>query len=248
MFDDTLSEHEPEPNYAKVFPHVKDDPRHALGFLENKLSRIEAIAQSNYVETSNVFGKGFLVPLLRMGVKPGLVFLNRNFRETAKSLFKRGSTPMRTERGRHYSADPRAPGSLPVFSPDKLSDYQLCFWGVLDSYYRQLMAQSIYDEEGGVYHWVTANDFHDFEKTLEVGRNFGLEVSDLEKARDYHGSVVREHHNPNRGGRDAGCMDFAGQEIEVLDRVSFFVPRLVDEFLAGDFIGHDVVEAIYGGR
>ncbi|GEK74048.1 MULTISPECIES: hypothetical protein [Halomonas] len=247
MFDDTLSEHEPEPNYATVFPAVKDDPRHAFGFLEKKLAHIDGIAPSSYVETSNVFGKGFLIPLLRLGLRPGLIFLNREFRETAKSLYKRGSTPMRTERGRHYSADPRVPGSLPVFSPEQLSDYQLCFWGVLDSYYRQLMARDIYDAEGGVYHWVTATDFHDFETTLEVGRKFGLGVKDIEAARAFHASVTQEHHNPNRGGRSADGMELTAQEVEVLDRVSFFAPGFVDDVLGSRFIDQGVVDAIHGG-
>lgn len=39
IFSDTLSVHEPEPNYATMLPQVKKDPRHALAFLEKKLKR-----------------------------------------------------------------------------------------------------------------------------------------------------------------------------------------------------------------
>ncbi|ATJ84647.1 hypothetical protein BEI_3660 [Halomonas beimenensis] len=246
IFDDTRSEHEPEPNYATFLPRVKADPRHALKFLEGKLNHIESIRESNYVETSNVFGKGFLIPLLRMGVFPGLIFLNRDFRETAKSLYKRGSTPMRTTRGSHYSSDPRVPGSLPLFLPDELSDYQLCFWGVLDSYYRQLQAKDIYDQEGGVYSWVTADDFHDFNHTLSVGHRFGLRAKHVEVARRMHAEVVGRHHNPNKGGRSSEGMEFTEPEIEVLDRVSFYSPRFIDAVLSSDFIASDVVSRIQG--
>lgn len=244
VFDDTLSEHEPHPNYAMALPKVKEDPRHAIGFLEKKLAHIEGMSASNYVETSNVFGKGFLIPLLRMGVRPGLLFLNRDFRETAKSLYKRGSTPMRTERGVYYSADPRVPGSLPIFSPASLSDYQLCFWGVLDSYFRQLKAREIYDREGGEYEWVTAGDFHKFDRTLDVGRRFGLGVSDMDEAREQHSRVVGQHHNPNPAGRSADGMEFLDQEIEVLDRISFYTPGFVDDVLNSQFIDKGVVSRV----
>ena len=65
LFEDTLAEHEPAPDYASILPRVKRDPRFALDFLDKKLEAISRVQQGNYVETSNVFGKGFLIPLLR---------------------------------------------------------------------------------------------------------------------------------------------------------------------------------------
>ncbi|MDR5866923.1 hypothetical protein [Halomonas koreensis] len=247
IFNDVRSEHEPHPNYADVFQSVKLDPRHALLFLEKKLDSIYASRESSYVETSNVFGKGFLIPLLRMGVMPGLIFLNRDFRETAKSLYKRGSTPARSDNGKRYSADPTLPGALPVFSPMTLSDYQLCFWGVLDAFYRQLQAQSIYDSEGGVYCWVTAEDFHDYENVIRIGAKFGLEVDDEEAARKKHAEVVAFHHNPNKGGRDTSGLSFLDEEIEVVDRVSFYAPEFAETVLRSRFVDSKLSSSFFSG-
>lgn len=243
IFDDTLSLHEPDPNYADVLPQVKADPRHAVAFLREKLAFIAAAAEKNYVETSNVFGKGFLIPLLRLGVAPGLVFLNRDFRQTATSLFERGSTPMRTDRGRHFSADPRVPGSLPVHAPDSLSDYQLCYWGVLDAYARQLQAAAIYRSEGrDNFIWATANDFHDFDFTLATGRRFGLGTADPQAAQRQHREIIAAHHNPNRRRRDGSeRLAFSGEEAELLDRIGFLDPLFVEQALDSGFVHREVL-------
>ncbi|MEO1855575.1 hypothetical protein [Chromohalobacter sp.] len=244
IFSDTLSVHEPEPNYASILPKVKEDPRHALVFLERKIKAINSTQPSNYVETSNVFGKGFLIPLLRSGIFPNLIFLNRDFRETAKSLYKRGSTPMRTQRGAHFSADPRAPGSLPIFSPDTLSDYQLCYWGVLDSYFRQLEAKNIYDQEGKKYCWVTADAFHDFDLTMSIGHHFGLQVKNHDSAKALHSEITSQHHNPNVNKREVDQASLTKEEIAVIDRIAFFKPLFIDEVLSSDFISNHVISEI----
>ncbi|MCH4562968.1 hypothetical protein MKP05_07475 [Halomonas sp. EGI 63088] len=241
LFDDTRSLHEPEPNYATVFPLVKEDPERAITFLEKKIDHINGYPEGHYVETSNVFGKGFLIPLLRLGIMPGLLLLNRDFRKTASSLFERGSTPMRTQRGRHFSADPRVPGSLPIHEPESLTDYQLCYWGVLDSYARQIQAASVYDNEGGKYRWLTANDFHDFDNVMEIGGFFGLSVSDREVAEKHHKEIASLHHNPNKvKGRDPEALSFLDEEAEVLNRVAFFDPVFVKKALDSLFLDDDV--------
>jgi len=244
IFSDTLSVHEPEPNYATMLPKVKKDPRHALSFLERKIKEINKTQPKNYVETSNVFGKGFLIPLVRNGIFPNLIFLNRDFRETAKSLYKRGSTPMRTQRGAHFSADPRVPGSLPIFSPDTLSDYQLCYWGVLDSYFRQLEAKNIYDQEGKKYCWVTANDFHDFDLTMSIGLHFGLQVENYNSAKALHSEIATQHHNPNINKREVHQASLTKEEIEVIDRIAFFKPLFIDEVLSSGFISNELTSEI----
>lgn len=236
IFDDTRSEHEPEPNYASVLPSVKENPRYAIHFMKNKIQSINVLKEKNYVETSNVFGKGFFIPLVRMGVYPRLILLNREFRKVAESLFKRGSFPMRTEMGQHFSADPSYPGSLPVFQPDSLTDYQICFWGVLDSYFRQKKAAEIYDTLGRTYIWAAASDFNDFDKTLEIGDKLGLVVKD--KAEGLHKEKMSVHHNPNKKntGLDDVNINFDAEEKEVIDRIAFYEPMFIDCVIASSFL------------
>ena len=246
LFDNIRSEHEPQPNYADVLPYVKANPRYAIQFLEKKIGVINMIQEDNYIETSNVFGKGFFIPLIRMGVFPKLVFLNREFREVAQSLYKRGSFPARTKIGRHYSADPSFAGTLPIFQPSHLSDYQVCFWGVLDSFWRQQSAAAIYDKEGKKYIWASATDFNDFERTLEIGEYLGLFVRDKEEAEFYHRRETNKHHNANSqtAGVSRGHIDFDGEEKEVIDRVAFYDPIFVDSVLESRYVSKTLVNAV----
>lgn len=237
VFEDTLSVHEPEPNCANHLPLVKQDPRHAVDFLKKKLSHIDGIREANYVETSSVFGKGFFIPLLRMGITPNLIFLNRNFRKTASSLFQRGSIPMRTQRGRHFSADPRVPGSLPIYAPDDLSDYQLCYWGVLDTFARQLQAAAIYDSQGCArYRWAASGDFHDFAFLKNIGDAFGLSIGNEDAARKQHDAIKSKHHNPNRALNKVSLpASLDEEEIAVLDRASYYSPMIIENALTSPF-------------
>ncbi|WP_145961287.1 hypothetical protein [Salinisphaera sp. LB1] len=229
LFDHIHSEHEPEPNYASIFPDIKQDPRFAIDFLKKKIKKINESKAKHYAETSNVFGKGFLIPLARMGICPNLIFLNRNFRDTAKSLYVRGSYPARTPMGQHYSSDPSAPGSLPIFDVDSLTNYQLCYWGVLDSYHRQLYAQKICTDLGKQYVWTSPGELQDFDTTMAIGKHLGLTISEPERAREQHKRVTALHHNPNRGGNNEEPeIDYGLEETEVIDRVAFFDPLFID--------------------
>ena len=237
IFDDVLSEHEPEPNYASLLPDVKENPRFSIEFLDKKIDKINGVNQKHYVETSNVFGKGFFIPLVRMGVFPKLILLNREFRKVAESLFKRGSFPMRSKMGVHYSADPSCPGSLPIFQPETLTNYQLCYWGVLDSYWRQLRAADLYDANGKVYVWASTSDFNDFKKTLEIGKYLGLEVSDVDYAERVHNQLSSKHHNPNKnvGVADLDDVLLNDEELEVIDRVAFYEPLFIDKVIESPY-------------
>ncbi|MCX2780127.1 hypothetical protein [Microbulbifer thermotolerans] len=246
IFDDIRSLHEPEPNYANLFPTVKQTPEKAIAFLQSKIAIINEYPEKHYVETSNVFGKGFLIPLLRLGVMPGLLFLNRNFRKTASSLYERGSTPMRTQMGRHYSADPRFPGTLPIYEPENLTDYQLCYWGVLDAYARQIQAENIYKNENGKFYWVTTNDFHNFDKLMEIGDYFGLSLTDKKQAQERHKKIISLHHNPNKvKARSSTSVAFLEEEADVLNRVAFFDPLFTDKALSSPFIENEVKNRFY---
>lgn len=249
IFDNTCSLHEPEPNYARALPSVKESPENAIPFLQKKIAFINNLPEENYVETSNVFGKGFFIPLLRMGIMPGLLFLNRNFRKTASSLYERGSTPMRTEMGKHFSSDPRTPGSLAIYKPENLTDYQLCYWGVLDAYARQIQAESIYKAEGGNFLWVTADDFHDFETLIAIGKHFKLSISDEKPAKEKHKKIISTHHNFNkRKLRNASEISFADEESEVINRIAFYNPLFAERVISSPFTNADIKEIFRHGE
>ena len=178
---------------------------------------------------------------LRLGVQPGLVLLSKDFRKVAHSLHARGSCPMRTERGHHYSADPSLPGNLPVFDPDSLSDYQLCYWGVLDAHARQCQAEKIYAQEGVSEKilWTSAQDLHCFEQVEAMGKTFGLEFADRTAARKSHDEIKDLHFNPNAGSSRSSVANAARQEAVVLDWIGFFDPIFVEHLLQSPLMADD---------
>lgn len=248
IFSDIRSEHEPAPNYADIFPSVKENPRESINFLKKKIDIINGFKEQHYAETSNVFGKGFLIPLVRMGISPQLIFLNREFRKTAKSLYTRGSFPMRTALGRRFSADPTVPGSLPIFEPHTLSNYQLCYWGVLDAYYRQIQVEQLYQKISGNFLWASTEDFNDFEKTLKIGSTLGLHVDNLEEARCIHEEITTIHHNPNRpslAGIGETPIDHDEEETEVIDRVAFYDLLFIEHVRHSQFIDASLAKKLH---
>ena len=244
LFSDTLSQHEPDPNFASVFVQVKDDPRIAVKFWETKLDVISKYAQANYVETSNVFGKGYFLPLVRaFDIYPNLLLITRDFRDTAKSLYKRKSTPVRSSSGMMYSCHPEQPGTLPIFAYQGLTDYQLCYWAVLDSYYRQMQAEDIYKDKGlSNYMWLTADDLHDFSTFQKAGEVCGLVFDDEEEAEKRHKEISGTIYNANPERAVEDVDDMAKQEAIVLDRIAYFDILTVEKILKSKY-AHDDVKA-----
>lgn len=238
LFDDTHSEHEPEPNFAADFPSVKQDPREAVEFWKKKLDVISKYPQKNYVETSNVFGKGYFIPLLRAyDIYPNLILLAREFRDIAKSLYKRGSIPARSQNGKLFSCHPEQPGALPIFKYEQLTDYQMCYWAVLDAFMRQLQAEGIYASKGlNNFAWVTAKDFHNFETLKNCGALFGLTFSDEEDAKKTHAEMIQKTFNANPDRDVDPIEDIDKQEAIVIDRIAYFNMTFAETILQTDFV------------
>lgn len=245
LFDDIRSEHEPNPNFAPLFPKVKEDPRIAYKFWETKLEAISKHKEKNYVETSNVFGKGYFLPLIRaFDIYPNLLFITRDFRDTAKSLFKRGSIPARSRNGLMFSCYPsEQPGALPIFQHESLTDYQMCYWAVLDSFYRQLQAEQIYKQrELSNFVWLTANDLHDFEFFKKCGDVFGLEISDLEKVKKEHAKMSATTYNANPDRKVEELDDRDKQEAIVIDRVAYYNVLFAEKVIESKYTRKSVKE------
>jgi len=238
LFKDTLSVHEPEPNFAHAFPQVKYDPRLAVQFLEKKLEAIEATPEKNYVETSNVFCKGYFIPMLRAyDHYPNLLLLAREFRAIASSLYKRGSIPVRSKNGQLFSCAPDAPGVLQIFGADQLSDYQMCYWAVLDAFRRQLVAEDIYKEKGlKNYIWCTAETFHEFDFLKKCGDLFGLEFEDEAAAKAAHAEHAGTKYNQNPEREVDPIENISDQEAIVIDRCAYFDLNFADRVLASEYL------------
>jgi hypothetical protein len=142
----TTALHEPDPSFISVMRTVQTRPKVAKEFLcEEKLPFIAKQNARVYVETSHLFCKGFLEPLLELGVRPALIFLRREPRDVARSMYRLNTIPGRTKKGRTYYLQPNDPDTLFVSDSDSLTDYQLCFWYCLEIERRQQLYQVLAD-------------------------------------------------------------------------------------------------------
>jgi hypothetical protein len=125
--------HEPVPVFAEVMREAQRRPEAAHEFIaQKKLPFIASQKSLFYIETSHLFCKGFFEPLLALNVHPSLIFLKREHRQVALSLYRLDTIPVRTKKGEKYLLNPNDPGVLPIKNWHTLSDYQLCYWYCLE--------------------------------------------------------------------------------------------------------------------
>lgn len=152
--------HEADPQFQKVLRPMQQNPELAYRFwIEEKLPAIAAYAEPIYVETSHVFCKGFLEPLLDLGIVPDLILLSRDKREVAISMYQLNHTPARSHIGRIYHVQPDDPGVLPLPGWETLHDYQLNYWYTLEIERRSRVYAEEIRRRGGIAYAVTLEDF-----------------------------------------------------------------------------------------
>ncbi len=149
--------HEPLPAFQSVLPEARDNPALALKFLEEiKLPHIASLAGSIYIETSHYACKGFIEPMLQLGVVPDLILLKRQPRQIATSWFllgadMQGAIRKRRQEGRgsRRMLTPAETNFLPLERHDGLNDYQLCYWYALESAARMRHYAALVSARGG---------------------------------------------------------------------------------------------------
>jgi len=201
MFPNVDSFHEEEPNYRHVLRRVQTQPAAATRFLkEFKLPAIAACKSKTFVETSHLFCKGFLEPLINLGVYPDIVLLKRNPRNIAKSLLERQTVPGRTSLGTDFLVSPSDPNSLPLPLWEGMSDYQLCFWYALEIERRQYRYQEYMIRLECNVCDVTANELNNPDKFLEMAETFSLDIYDRDALlqRHHQASSIIYNKNPRR--------------------------------------------------
>lgn len=144
-----VSLHEPKPWLAEVLREVQGRPEVARRFLvERKLPAVAAVDTALYAETSHLYCKGFLEPLLDLGLRPDLIVLERPARQVASSLYRLEAIPGRTPHGLRWYLFPADPGVLPLPGWRDLHDYQLCYWYCLEIERRNARYETLARERG----------------------------------------------------------------------------------------------------
>jgi hypothetical protein len=154
------SVHEAEPDFADAMRAAQSDPSAARVFLEmHKLPAIANEPTPVHIETSHLFCKGFLHPLLELGITPDLILLSRPHREVAKSLWQLGTIPARTDNGRRFLLQPSDPVLLPMPQWQEMTDYELCYWYCLEIEKRQQVYADTIHQRGGRTVAITLREF-----------------------------------------------------------------------------------------
>ncbi len=150
--DGVVSLHEPEPKFSHVMRAAQEHPEVARRFWQlAKLSVVAATRVPIYVETSHLACKGFIEPLLEMGIVPDLVLLQREMRDVALSLYELNTIPGRSPEGLKFCLSPGDAHVLALPGWEKLHDYQLCYWYCLETARRaKLYAEAVQARGGAV--------------------------------------------------------------------------------------------------
>ncbi len=218
-FPQTTSLHEAAPHYAFFMRQAQHSRAAARRFLlEYKLPCVAAAPTARYADISHLFCKGFLEPLLELGIVPRVVMLRRDPRLVARSWLTRRVIPGRWKRGLKLHLHPGDPGVLPFARWWRASDYQLCFWYALEMERRQERYAVELARRGLPAIDVTAEELHDPARFLSMAATLGLAdaAMDLAPVRRGHAELSARVHNPNRvvAGED---LDLDAEEAAVWD-------------------------------
>lgn len=174
------ADHEPPPRVNYVLRSLVEAPDSARGWLEAE--KLPAMAQRAtgeiYAETSHLFCKGLIEPILDIGLRPRFIILRRPARETALSMFAVGSVPHRSQSGRLVLLAPDDPGVLPYPGWADASDYQLCYWYALEIERRQAAYARRFAEQDIAFHECQMRDLLNWNEFRELAVFVGAAGAD----------------------------------------------------------------------
>lgn len=203
-------EHEPAPRLNYVLRTMLECPDAAKWWLlTEKLPATAALAgeSQHYGEMSHLTCKGFIEPLVELGLRPAFLIISRPAREVATSLLKIGAVPERASAGRLVLIGPQYSPFLPLKEWEQLTDYQLCYRYAREIECRQEHYRSYFTERG--LHWrdCTIHDMTKLESFKPVcefvaGTSVACDASAFEE-------ILQLDQNP-RSGILQGAPEFTG--------------------------------------
>jgi len=161
------AEHEPAPRFNYVLRAVLEYPEAAKWWLlTEKLPAIADLARSHqsYAELSHLTCKGFIEPLVELGLRPFFLIVSRPAREVAISLLKIGAIPERTGPGRLVLIGPQHSAFVPLKDWQSLSDYQLCYWYAREIEHRQHHYRSYFNARSIDWRTCTIEDMTNWDR------------------------------------------------------------------------------------
>ena len=102
-----------------------------------------------FAETGHITCKGYLKPLLELGVIPDLILIKRSPRDVARSFTSLDSIAGRSKNGLKYLLSPEDPDVLQLPGHEDLNDYQLNYWYCLEIERRSRELTELVRSHGG---------------------------------------------------------------------------------------------------
>jgi hypothetical protein len=215
---DMTADHECEaPSFCSLRQENIVDPSIGKKFVEGYFSDyIESLPGKYYSNTAQSTSKGFIEHFLDLDKKPNFIFIRRDPRLIAKSLWELEWIPGTHPMHRVWYPGPQEPGVLPYADWRKSHRYQLCYWYVADHERRAQHYEKLFAEKGiSTWHMDIPKmlDLKEFNDMLEhfhlpnVSELSQKKVNGLQTWKDYAGFGVLP---------DELCYRL---ELDVLDRI-----------------------------
>jgi hypothetical protein len=223
------AEHEPAPRFNYVYRSVVDSPDAARWWLLSE--KLPATAQmlgssSAYAELSHLTCKGFIEPLLDLGLRPAFLMLSRDPRSVASSLFRIGAIPERTGAGRLVLVGPSESPFLPLPGWRQMTDYQLCYWYVREIELRQAHYRRLCSAQGLDWLDLDFDDISDWQTFQKVSAFAGAKRQ-LDRAR--FDQILASNQNPRAGLLDGAAETLLPDNLDEQERqVEEMITRRTD--------------------
>lgn len=170
--------HEPAPDFCDVMRAAINDLEAGRQFVrQRKLPAIQAYWPRDYVETSHLASKGFVLPMLLEGIRLDAIVLQRDPIDVALSLLAIDTVPGKTELGKQYLSLPSDINSLEISEWESLTDLQRCMWYALDSQRRAQESADLIAEFGGLVRPLHFDQISQTLSVLQVARQLQLKLA-----------------------------------------------------------------------
>lgn len=223
-----LSVHEPKPRYDRVLSMVQNCPTIANEFLEQKkIPWIKHHIKNNqiFIESSHLFCKGFLEPWLSHDdlPVPDLIFLDRDLRKIALSMYQLNTIPGRNLAGVKYYLSPRDMSLMTQLeSYEQLNDYQLCYWYCLEIERRKEIYGDLIKSKGGTCVHTNIDELKSKDKFAQLCEELNMPSFSILGKRRYE-QIINRVVNPkthNKKALDITRIQLNEWEEEVRNKTS----------------------------
>lgn len=230
------AEHEPPPFVDNLWWRLRKQPELARTWLISyKLPAILKSFQDSdtatYVETSHMLCKGLFEPLLDLDIVFDLVVLSRDLRTTALSFHALYDIPIRSKSGRRWLPAPNDTTNISVLPEpySQYSEYQLCYWYVLEMELRKALYYKTWTDAGRVVVRVDLKELISKSGFKSLLRVLSLPDPPLQAWHEYKLMAMTKHNAKSsrksfmkaQGFTDAYVMYVEKQELMIRDAINY---------------------------